>query len=290
VLQELHKLGKKVFILDMSSFGRSVSLTQIIGSASCVKSPLSALAARSDEIEAVWLRRPGRIDLTHVVSEEHLEFALREWRDSFWGWLDSLPARFISPLVAQERATKPLQLQLANEIGLRTPATCITNCVHEFSEFVAKFDGRVVHKSLTQPKSMLMDTRAWSPSDSQFLSELPLVPTMVQERIFGPEDVRLTVIGKEVFAAKMRTPMDVVDSRLVKELPYEPWSIPAGVAEKILRLMDRLGLAFGTVDLKMSEDGDLVFLEVNPQGQFICIEIITGLPLLHSFATFLAGL
>ena len=40
--------------------------------------------------------------------------------------------------------------------------------------------------------------------------------------------------------------------------------------------MDELGLVFGTIDLKVADNGEHIFLEVNPQGQFLYIEILTG--------------
>jgi glutathione synthase/RimK-type ligase-like ATP-grasp enzyme len=52
--------------------------------------------------------------------------------------------------------------------------------------------------------------------------------------------------------------------------------------------MGELGLVFGTIDLKVADNGDHVFLEINPQGQFLYIEILTGLPISNALADFLA--
>ena len=52
--------------------------------------------------------------------------------------------------------------------------------------------------------------------------------------------------------------------------------------------MGELGLLFGTIDMKLTEGGEHVFLEVNPQGQFLYIEILTGLPIANAVADFLA--
>jgi hypothetical protein len=51
--------------------------------------------------------------------------------------------------------------------------------------------------------------------------------------------------------------------------------------------MDRLRLVFGTIDLKVADNGEHVFLEVNPQGQFHHIEILTGLPISNALADYL---
>ena len=52
-----------------------------------------------------------------------------------------------------------------------------------------------------------------------------------------------------------------------------------------------LGLLFATVDLKLTENRDArVFFEINPQGQFLYIEILTGLPISSAIAGFLRPL
>jgi glutathione synthase/RimK-type ligase-like ATP-grasp enzyme len=54
--------------------------------------------------------------------------------------------------------------------------------------------------------------------------------------------------------------------------------------------MTMLGLKFATVDIKESRDGTLYFLELNPQGQFLYVEILTGLPIAVAMAKYLTGL
>ncbi len=43
----------------------------------------------------------------------------------------------------------------------------------------------------------------------------------------------------------------------------------------------------GIVDLKLGEDGKPVWLEINPQGQFLFVEGLTGLDLTSAFTDFL---
>jgi glutathione synthase/RimK-type ligase-like ATP-grasp enzyme len=52
--------------------------------------------------------------------------------------------------------------------------------------------------------------------------------------------------------------------------------------------MDDLGLVFGAIDLKLTDTGKHVLLEVNPQGQFLYIELLTGLPISDALTEFLA--
>ncbi|MEN6440250.1 MAG: hypothetical protein ABFD97_16875, partial [Syntrophobacter sp.] len=45
-----------------------------------------------------------------------------------------------------------------------------------------------------------------------------------------------------------------------------------------------LGLRFGALDLRLTPDGEYVFLEVNPGGQFLFCEIHAGHPITRALA------
>jgi glutathione synthase/RimK-type ligase-like ATP-grasp enzyme len=46
-----------------------------------------------------------------------------------------------------------------------------------------------------------------------------------------------------------------------------------------MSLVRRLGLEFGAIDLLLTPQGDYVFLEINPNGQWLWLEQMTGVPL-----------
>jgi glutathione synthase/RimK-type ligase-like ATP-grasp enzyme len=73
------------------------------------------------------------------------------------------------------------------------------------------------------------------------------------------------------------------------DAPFTPFDLPGGVEAALLRLMDELGLVFGAIDLKLADNGEPVFLEINPQGQFLYVEIRTGLPISDALAEYLAS-
>ena len=53
--------------------------------------------------------------------------------------------------------------------------------------------------------------------------------------------------------------------------------------------MERLGLVFGSIDMIVTPQGDYVFLEVNPSGQFDWIARLSGLPIYEHLAAMLAA-
>jgi glutathione synthase/RimK-type ligase-like ATP-grasp enzyme len=59
------------------------------------------------------------------------------------------------------------------------------------------------------------------------------------------------------------------------------------VAERCRRVMEALGLVFGAIDLVVTPAGETVFLEVNPEGQFLWVEEATGLPMVEALSDLL---
>jgi glutathione synthase/RimK-type ligase-like ATP-grasp enzyme len=69
-----------------------------------------------------------------------------------------------------------------------------------------------------------------------------------------------------------------------------PVDLPDAVITALLSLMHRLGLWYGPIDLRRAPDGDYVFLEINPAGQWLFVEYATGQPICQELATLLARL
>jgi hypothetical protein len=245
----------------------------------------------SGDICAVWHRRPGVVMVNPAITDERdRSFTQNEWTQAIDGFfsLDSL--RSVSPPAKQRAASKPRQLSVASQVGLRVPQTLITSDPDEAIAFIAGRRGAVVHKAMTAPPHQFIDTRAWDSAASRRVADLAFCPTILQERVFGPADVRVTIVGDQIFSACILTSHGraEVDSRLDTDAPCTPYELPDSVGSALLRLMYELGLVFGTVDFKVADNGEHVFLEVNPQGQFLYIEILTGLPISDALAGLLA--
>jgi hypothetical protein len=72
-------------------------------------------------------------------------------------------------------------------------------------------------------------------------------------------------------------------------IKWRPYDLPAPTAEGLLALMRRLGLEYGAVDFRVTPEGEHVFLEVNPAGQFLFIENATGMKIADTLAGHLAN-
>jgi glutathione synthase/RimK-type ligase-like ATP-grasp enzyme len=189
-----------------------------------------------------------------------------------------------------------LQQQAALRVGLTTPETLFTNSPTEIRDFL-RHRGQVVYKPLG-PTGWLSGESFWLPYTTLVTEEvlveddlLRLTPGIFQELVPKVHELRITVIGRRVLAAKVlsqETEKGKLDWRKsYDELRFEQTSVPQEVARQCVALLDELGLVFGCFDFIVTPSGEHVFLEVNEMGQFLFIERYCGLPLLDAFTEFL---
>ncbi|KKR06259.1 MAG: RimK domain protein ATP-grasp [candidate division WS6 bacterium GW2011_GWF2_39_15] len=119
---------------------------------------------------------------------------------------------------------------------------------------------------------------------------LGLTPMIFQQLIHKAYDLRVTVIGKKVFGCKIVSEkMDWRTAQSEPETLYTPFDLSDEITSKCLLMNQQLGLNFGAYDFAYSNDGKLVFLEINPNGQWGFVEDRTGLPLSKAMAEVLIG-
>ena len=278
-----------VRFLHIARFARTAAVSVQPRNPPCAEVIDSDAVLDLDGVATVWYRRQGRPELPPDLTADDQAFALREWEQTLDGIVLSLDAKFVNPVGAQRAAVKPRQLVVASRHGLRVPETLITSSPSAAIEFIDVHSGRVVHKTMSAPRHLFAATQRWQAGDERFLANLGIAPVMFQEEISGACEIRATIVGDDVFAARIETDANTVDSRLRPDAPCDAWALPDQVCEAALRTMRSLGLVFGTMDLKIDDNGEYVFFEINPQGQFLYIEILTGLPISDALASLLAS-
>jgi hypothetical protein len=290
VQRHLETRGHRVFIADILELGHGAEISY------WPEDPGKTEWRRADgqcirlgDVQAVWLRRsfPPRVP-RQVTEAAERYFIRREWGELLRGVLVTLEAPFVNDPIATLYATKPLQLALAQRAGLNVPTTVITNSARRAMEFVTPHPERVVHKTFSPYLPRMLTTKAWEEGDLRHLRELELAPTIFQTLVAGERELRITIVGDCVFAAEHEPAF--LDGRSDFSATYRPHDLPTSVRRALLRLMKSLRLVFGTVDMKIDASGAYHFLEVNAQGQFLWIEIETGLPLSAAMANLLCDL
>jgi len=135
-------------------------------------------------------------------------------------------------------------------------------------------------------------TTPLSTDQLRFAEEIANCPVLVQERIDKVADVRITVVGEEIFPALIRSKreyssLDVVDFRALPEETIECITVPTGLADLIREMMRQMTLQFAAFDFALTEEKEFIFFEANVAGNWLWIEHATHLPISDAVADFL---
>lgn len=241
------------------------------------------------EVTGGYYRRPlpptPRLDLGPGVSE----YVSAEWASLLRSLWNALEGRWLnSPYAIQRAEDKPRQLAAARSMGLKVPATLITNDYTEALAFTA--GGATIAKPLRRgliedpegPGRVMFTSRiAGGDLEAEAIVQAPII---FQREIRKRSDLRVTVIDDRVFAATILSQEHVetqVDWRRGGELrlAHTPFNLPADIADACVAVTRHLGLRYSAIDLIEDEEGSFWFLEANPNGQWGWIEMRTGLPI-----------
>jgi glutathione synthase/RimK-type ligase-like ATP-grasp enzyme len=129
----------------------------------------------------------------------------------------------------------------------------------------------------------------------QQIDNIQICPVTFQEYVPKDIELRITVVGDLIFAAEIHSQeleSTKIDFRHLADgsvPPHKVHQLPDDIEIKLMTLMTELGLVFGCIDMILTPEGEYVFLEVNPAGQWGWIEHFTGLPITDALVDLLIG-
>lgn len=246
------------------------------------------------DVKAAYFRRPAQPSSNATIIDD----GEREYAEAEWGaLLKSMYARLEgmwlnAPLDIFAAEDKPRQLMLASEIGFNVPQVLITNNITSVREVIKA--GAAIGKPLRQAlingeqERVIFTTRLEHLNDCDE-DAIAMAPFIVQTEIKKQYDVRVTVVGSQVFATAIRSQEHeetTVDWRqgCRPDLKHERMELPREVEDQCAALMRRLNLRYGAIDFICDQLGKLWFLEINPNGQWAWIENLTGYPIAAAIA------
>jgi glutathione synthase/RimK-type ligase-like ATP-grasp enzyme len=195
------------------------------------------------------------------------------------------------PVRNEVASRKAVQLALAAQLGMRVPRTLMTSDAVRARAFVEREGiGNVVYKTFAATHQVWRETRLFRRDDFDMLDSLRYAPVIFQEYVPAVADLRVTVVGAELFAMSIdaRGTSYEVDFRVdMARAKADVAVLPDPIVKRLRRMMDRLGLAYGAIDLRHTDGGDYVFLEINPAGEFLFAEHGAGLPITDAVSRWL---
>jgi glutathione synthase/RimK-type ligase-like ATP-grasp enzyme len=254
--------------------------------------------ARDRRFRTVWNRRPQSSRVPPGVHSADVDVVKTECDRMVAGLLLEL-AQEAFWVNQREKAVlannKPRQLVLARAAGLTIPDTLFSNDPGEIRQFFKRHSGDVIYKAFHQPQWLRNGV-----TYSYFTSLLPAEainddyplrtsPGIYQPRVEKAYEVRVTIIGEQVYAVSIDSqsnPQSKLDWRqdLLQICSLAPIQLPQSVLDSCRSLMAKLGLVFGCLDFIVTPANEYIFLEVNEMGQFLWIEErVPQLRLLEAF-------
>lgn len=274
-----------------------------------------------ENVSAVWVRRIRHAESQNPAFDDSAQaFAATEAQ----GILNALPylwsqtCPWISlPDTIYRACRKPFQAMLAQQLGFDIPITLFSNDPEQAIAFVQKQDivalkpvatlwienpnpgdteitdqqletNEEVEVDLTVMYTRKFDAAQLVPQ----LNQLAHCPAILQQYIPKDLELRVTVVGEQVFACAIYSQEhDAIREdwrrQRVDQLRYEPYTLPVEIEGLCKQLVKKLDLEFGCIDLILTPEGRFVFLEINPLGQWLWIEEKTGLPIADGIADLL---
>lgn len=236
------------------------------------------------DIGAVWYRRIKALALhDDLIDETARLFAWSESNEALLGMWYSLNCYWMNPPTADEISQRKIrQLQVARQVGLAIPETLVTNEPAVARDFVQLHGlGNVIRKAFRNIAQAPRETSVVSEEDLALIDSVKYAPVIFQRYVPADLDLRVTVVEDEIFATAIRSQPDY-------QADYRPglasatvvdYTLPDDVATGLLDLMKVFEIEYGAIDLRVTPEGEHVFLEVNPAGEYLFISERTGQPI-----------
>lgn len=302
ILQELEHRHVQVLRFDLADFPAHIEIASSLEGGQRWKGWLryEGQIHALEEIHSVWNRRPTNPDVSNAYLPPIRAFLNLENVRGLVGILHG--AFWVSPRSAIQAAEcKPAQLHLAQSVRLPVPRTLITTHPEAVTAFFEECGGRVISKAVAKgvvdiEKRYLKEEPRFMYT-SQVLAEhlddlegVRVCAHLFQEKISKAMDLRVVVMGRQVFPIGIHAHSQ--DSALdwrkdYAHLSYSIEHLPIEIEQKLLAMVRAFGLQYSSADFIVTPEGQYIFIELNPNGQFGWLASATGLPLAEAMANLL---
>lgn len=247
------------------------------------------------EVDAVWWRlKPTPLPVVHDYFElSKISFINAEWRSTLGALAYLLPqVRWVNKQENQVKFNyKPVQLSLAQQVGLKIPHTVFSNSPEAILGLFTLYE-RLIYKTICSPivvNDHIIYTSEVKRTDIVASgANVGITPGIYQQLVDKVCELRVTVVGEQVFTAAVHAGKGTIDWRRVQfDDIFEVGELDRDTQERLLAFHKAAGLTCATYDFMVNEAGDTLFLECNPGGQWLWLEQKLQLPITRALAELL---
>lgn len=231
------------------------------------------------EIKVIWYRR-GFLNFKFFTSklvevDEFRKIELKKLKEYIYYKLSQLPNinRFENANV-----NKLIVTETARNVGLLTPQEFLVSNKDTLKKIVSNTDNQHATKSISGFGTIPSDVVNYKILTKKIntLDNTPqnFFPSLVQQYIEKRYELRIFYMHGKFWTMAIfsqsddTTSVDFRNYNQIKPNRNIPFSVPHDIKQKIIKLMEKLDLNCGSIDMIVTPQLDFIFLEVNPVGQF----------------------
>lgn len=185
------------------------------------------------------------------------------------------------PSIKKLNVNKISILETAEEVGLNIPEYIITNSKKDLIEFY-KTHKEIITKAIGNfPRNYMRDDFLINPIYTKIVT-MDLIEklsdtfslSIFQKLILKQKEYRVLYFNEKLYTVELLTQeneFSKIDSRAKEsedsQIRLNRSHLPKDIEIKIKKLMKKVELNIGSIDLLQSESGEYHFLEINPVGQ-----------------------
>lgn len=223
------------------------------------------------EVRSIYYRKPMLPDLRSHHPQYHAMIQ-RDIISVINGIVDSFEGSVLSkPSVLRKCENKVYQLLYASAHGFDAPKSYIGNdsaVLHEYEKQQSIIKPISTGKTHGEFGWELYQTNLLTHTDT----DISLTPVYLQEYIPKQYEVRMTIVGDCVFPVRIDA-MNQVDWRADYEHhKYSLIDCPASIKKRCMQMLKDFQICFGAFDFIVTPANEWIFLEVNPNGQWLWLE------------------
>lgn len=257
----------------------------------------------NNDITGVFFKHAIIPIINNEIPSDQLEFAKREVIEvlkSLWRtidnklWLNHPKNLFLAN-------NKIDQLKKASEMGFSIPDTCVSSDPEEIKNFYYSSEKNIIAKAVkhgfyhTSNRVQIASTKKVDKNFIQNIDQYANIPTIFQKRIDKMYDLRVTVIGDNVYTAAIhsqdynetKTDWRVYELYEDIDLEHTKFKLPSKISKLCQKITKGYNLGFSAIDLIYTPENEYYFLELNPNGQWVWIEEKLGFPIRSSIINYL---
>lgn len=247
-----------------------------------VKSPSNTTEFDLRQIKGYWYRR-GFINISSYRADiKAVDRFIKEEDDDIQEFIHSELNKIAKVNKIDDLSlNKLIAIRNAQDCGLRVPVTAILSERSALIDFYLANNKKILTKPIYNCFEFIINSKRYFSGVSIFpvenlLHEIPAKfnPTLFQEYIEKKIEIRAFFLNGRFYASGIFSQLDEktkIDFRNYNnDHPnrVNPIVLPSAIQTKLLKFMSRMNLMSGSIDLVYTPEGEFVFLEVNPIGQY----------------------